>query len=213
MDASVGSAPWLARWDSRAGQRRWLLSSPVVTVGRTSAADVVLLDDPLVSRLHARLEQVGEHWTLVDDGPSRNGTWVRGVHVTSRVWLHDRDDVRVGTTVLVFCAPGQDDEPHTLVGERLPTVAALTPAQRLVVAALCRPYLEGRRYPEGQPYGGGQGVPATNAQIAVELHLSVDAVKTHLRAVAHRFGIDHLPQNEKRLRTAYLAIQLGLSSP
>ena len=66
---------------------------------------------------------------------------------------------------------------------------------------------------EGRPYGGGQGVPATNAQIAVELHLSVDAVKTHLRAVAHRFGIDHLPQNEKRLRTAYLAIQLGLSSP
>jgi DNA-binding NarL/FixJ family response regulator len=59
----------------------------------------------------------------------------------------------------------------------------------------------------------GGAAPATNAQIAAELHLSLDAVKTHLRGVAHRWGIDHLPQNEKRARTAQLAVQLGLVLP
>ena len=53
------------------------------------------------------------------------------------------------------------------------------------------------------------GNAATNAQIAAELCLSVDAVKTHLRGVAHRWGLDHLPQNEKRARTAQLALRLG----
>jgi DNA-binding NarL/FixJ family response regulator len=111
--------------------------------------------------------------------------------------LHDRDTIRVGGTVLTFCAPDERDEPHTLVGEPLPLGAALTPAQRAVVGALCRPLLD------------GGAVPATNAQIAAELCLSVDAVKTHLRGVAHRWGLDHLPQNEKRVRTAQLALRLG----
>lgn len=194
----TATAPWLARWDEGAGQRRWELDRAVVTLGRTPLADVVLADDPMVSRLHARLERVGARWTLVDDGLSRNGTFVRGVRVNGRVWLHDRDDVRVGSTVLVFCAPSEDDEPHTLVGEPVLTAAALTPAQRAVVGALCR------------PYRGGDGAPATNAQIAAELCLSVDAVKSHLRAVGHRLGLDDLPQNEKRLRTARLALRLGL---
>lgn len=197
MDAPT--APWLACWDEAATSRHWPLEGDVVTVGRTAGADVVLADDPMVSRLHARLERVGDRWTLVDDGPSRNGTWVRGSRVTGRVWLHDRDDVRVGSTVLVFCAPAEAAEPPTLLGEPLLAAAALTPAQRTVVAALCR------------PYRGGEGAPATNAQIAAELVLSVDAVKTHLRAVAHRLGLDDLPQNEKRLRTAQLAVRLGLA--
>lgn len=201
MDGGPATVPWLARWDAGAGQRRWQLEGGVVTVGRTTAADIVLEDDPLVSRLHARLERIGERWTLVDDGLSRNGTWVRGARVHGRVWLHDRDDVRIGSTVLVFCAPVEDQEAHTLVGEPLVTKGALTPAQRSVLAALCRPYAVA---------GVAEGVPATNAQIAADLHLSVDAVKTHLRAVGHRLGLDDLAQNDKRLRMAHLALRLGL---
>ena len=169
----------------------------MVTVGRAPSADVVLADDPLVSRVHARLECTGGRWTVVDDGLSRNGTWVCGVRITGRRVLHDRDSIRVGGTVLTFCAPDERDEPHTLVGEPLPLADALTPAQRAVVAALCRPLRD------------GGAVPATNAQIAAQLCLSVDAVKTHLRGVAHRWGLDHLPQNEKRARTAQLALRLG----
>lgn len=192
---------WLSCWDSSAAPRRWTLTGTVLTIGRAPTADVVLADDPLVSRVHARLERTGGRWTVVDDGLSRNGTWVDGVRVAGRRALHDRDSIRVGDTVLVFCAPDEREEPHTLVGEPLPLADALTPAQRAVVSALSRPVL------------AGGAAPAPNAQIAAELHLSIDAVKTHLRGVAHRWGIDHLPQNEKRARTAQLAVQLGLVLP
>lgn len=191
---------WLARWDGVAGQRRWPLTGSVVTVGRSAQADVVVEDDPAVSRVHVRLERIGGRWTLVDDGLSTNGTWVRGRRVTGRVPLHDRDTIRLGSTSLVFCAPDEGDELHTLVGEPLLTPDRLTPAQRAVVGALCRPCRD----------RGAYASPATNAQIAAELCLSVDAVKTHLRAVAHRLGIDDLPQNQKRLRTAELAMRWGL---
>lgn len=193
---------WLSCWAESAVPRRWALGGgAVVTIGRAPTCDVALADDPLVSRVHALLERTAGRWTVVDDGLSRNGTYVDGTRISGRHALHDRDTLRVGRTVLVFCAPDERDEPHTLVGEPLPGRHALTPAQRAVVVALCRPLL------------AGAVVPATNTRIAAELCLSVDAVKTHLRAVAHRWGIDHLPQNEKRARTASLAVQLGLAAP
>src|SRR5919198_533376 len=47
-------------------------------------------------------------------------------------------------------------------------------------------------------------------QIAQELHLSVDAVKSHLRSLFQRFGIEHLPQNQKRSRLVAEALQSGV---
>jgi hypothetical protein len=47
---------------------------------------------------------------------------------------------------------------HTPVSEPLPTSARLTPAQRTVVVALCRPYKDERAY----------ATPSTNQQIAEE---------------------------------------------
>ena len=55
--------------------------------------------------------------------------------------------------------------------------------------------------------------PATNQAIADELHLSVDAVKAHLRGLFQRFGIEHLPQNQKRSRLVAEALQSGIISP
>jgi hypothetical protein len=71
-----------------------------------------------------------------------------------------------------------------------------------VLIALCRPFAG------GDPWAR----PATNKDIAAELYLSVPAVKTHLRALFGRFGIEDLGQNEKRLRLAELALQAGLVS-
>jgi hypothetical protein len=42
------------------------------------------------------------------------------------------------------------------------------------------------------------------------VHLSVDAVKAHLRVVFDRLGLDDLPQNQKRARLAALALVNGL---
>ena len=55
-------------------------------------------------------------------------------------------------------------------------------------------------------------MPARNGEIADELHLSVAAVKSHLRAICRVFGIEDLPQQEKRLRLATLAFTSGIVS-
>jgi pSer/pThr/pTyr-binding forkhead associated (FHA) protein len=194
--------PYLSRWGAQAEQRRWPLHAGVATIGRGPSADVVIDGDLQVSRLHSTLERVAGVWTIVDNGLSRNGTFVNDRRVAGRVQLHDRDEIRVGCTVLMFCAPAEVDGLHTLVSEPLPTSARLTPAQRTVLVALCRPYKDERPY----------ATPSTNQQIADELSLSLDAVKTHLRTLFHKFGIDHLPQNQKRARLVEMALQHGLVS-
>jgi hypothetical protein len=52
--------------------------------------------------------------------------------------------------------------------------------------------------------------PATNPQIAAELFLTVAAVKTHLRSLCRAFGIDELPQQEKRRKLVALALAAGV---
>ena len=172
-----------------------------MTVGRAPGADVVLDDDPLVSRLHFTLELAGGVWTAVDNGLSRNGTFVNERRVSGRLQLEDRDQIRAGRTRLMFCWPGQAVLEHTLVGEPLFAAWRMTAAQHAVLVALCRPYADG-----GSPWS----TPATNHEIAEHLSLSVDAVKTHLRALFHLYGIEQLPQNEKRARLAHLAETSGL---
>jgi pSer/pThr/pTyr-binding forkhead associated (FHA) protein len=189
----------LTCWREGGEQRCWPLVGDFVTVGRSPAADVVL-DDPLVSRVHARLERVAGRWTVVDDGLSRNGTFVSGRRLAGRCTLRDRDQLRVGDSVLVFCAPADTDATRTLVGEPLLNADLLTPAQRAVLAALCRPCT----------VSPGWAPPATNQQIADGLFLSIETVKTHLRTVCHRLGIEHLPQNQKRARLVELCLRHGL---
>jgi DNA-binding NarL/FixJ family response regulator len=78
-------------------------------------------------------------------------------------------------------------------------LADLPPMQRQVLVALARPYKHGE-----------YATPATNQDIAGELHLSVDAVKAHLRSLFQRFGIESLPQNQKRSRLVAEAFQRGM---
>ena len=56
-------------------------------------------------------------------------------------------------------------------------------------------------------------MPASNAQIAEELVLSVSSVKTHLRALYEKFGVDDLAQNQKRLALAARALESGAVTP
>jgi DNA-binding NarL/FixJ family response regulator len=79
---------------------------------------------------------------------------------------------------------------------------ALTESQRRVVVALCRPLAD-----------SAYASPASNRAIADEVHLSVDAVKAHLRILFERFGLDDLPQNAKRARLAALALVNGVVRP
>jgi DNA-binding CsgD family transcriptional regulator len=42
--------------------------------------------------------------------------------------------------------------------------------------------------------------PSTNQEIAEELFLSAEAVKSHLRVLFAKGGLDSVPQSEKRVR-------------
>jgi pSer/pThr/pTyr-binding forkhead associated (FHA) protein len=170
-----------------------------LTVGRGSDADVSLPWDDEASRIHACLERVGRRWTVVDDGLSRNGTFVNGERLGGRRRLHDRDQLRMGRTIVAFRAPDAGDSVETSVPDDLRPVE-LSDMQRRVLLALCRPYAA------GSPFA----TPATNQQIAEELHLSVDGVKSHLRALFAKFAIQRMPQGRKRARLVELAFQSGL---
>jgi hypothetical protein len=170
-----------------------------VTIGRLPGNDVVLGWDEEVSRLHAELEPAGRDWVLVDDGLSRNGTWINGERVAGRRRLVDGDRLCFGETPMVFEAPQQGAALPTTGVATGPADVVLSETQRKVLVALCRPF-------GASPYA----TPATNREIAAQVHLSVDAVKAHLRVLFERFGLDALPQNQKRARLAALALLSGV---
>ncbi|HKO94287.1 MAG TPA: FHA domain-containing protein [Polyangiaceae bacterium] len=70
-------------------------------VGRADSAEIVI-DDPSLSRAHARLSlQNGQ--VIVEDLSSTNGCLLNGVR-TSCAAMHDRDSVKLGSTELRVCA-------------------------------------------------------------------------------------------------------------
>ena len=75
-----------------------------ILVGRAPSADL-RLDDPRVSRLHARIE-IRDDGVYVEDLGSRNGTAVDGEPVTEPRQLSVDDEITVGGAALVFRGVG-----------------------------------------------------------------------------------------------------------
>lgn len=71
-----------------------------VLIGRSAHCNLTI-DDPLVSRNHARLI-IGQDAAFVEDAGSRNGIRVNGRTIVGRVPLHDGSRFRVGTQELVL---------------------------------------------------------------------------------------------------------------
>jgi pSer/pThr/pTyr-binding forkhead associated (FHA) protein len=205
IEAERIGVPFLVFRDGDGEQQIFQLGEELerVTVGRAASTDICIEWDTEVSRLHAELERIGGDWTVSDDGLSRNGTHVNGERVVGRRRLQDADSVRFGRTLATFRQPLASDASETVVAQDVLDRASLSEAQRRVLVALCRPFKESTGYV----------TPATNQQIADELFLSVDAVKTHLRALFSKFGIEDLPQNQKRIRLVELALKSGVVTP
>lgn len=172
------------------------------TIGRHGECDIPLAWDSKVSRVHALLERVGAQWTFVDDGLSRNGSYVDGARVIGRHTLKDGDRLCLGDTVLIYHDPAVRDAASTARESSQLQAVPLSPAQRKILVALCRPVSS-----------SAFSTPATNRQVADEVFLSVDAVKAHLRVLFERFGLDELPQNEKRARLAATVLAAGILAP
>jgi hypothetical protein len=206
IEAERTGAPFL-QWRDGAGEQQILMlpsDRSRITIGRREHSDVALRWDAEVSRAHALLEPVGEEWTLVDDGLSRNGSFVNGGRVHGRHRLHDRDRMCFGNTHVVYREPAeaQGSDSTARASGAAGASVPLTETQRKVLIALCRPVID-----------SSSSIPATNPQIAAEVFLSVDAVKAHLRVLFDRFGLGELPQNEKRTRLVSTVFSSGILAP
>ena len=142
-------------------------------------------------------------WTgrCVDDGLSRNGTYVNGERIHGRRRARRRGQLRHRLHGLDLLdspsgrGPGRDRRSPTATA---PVSRAVGHQRRVLRRAL--PSVQGR---------GRLRQPATNQQIAEELFLSVDAVKTPpagaVREVRHRGAAaepEARPPGRARLRTA-----------
>jgi pSer/pThr/pTyr-binding forkhead associated (FHA) protein len=205
IEAERGGRPFLVLRDG-AGEQRIVIVEAGATelwVGRGEAAGLRIDWDEEVSALHAQVEIVGDECTLLDDGLSRNGSFVGEERVHGRRRLRDGDTLRFGRTRVLFRRPGEEAPESTVVASGIASAATVSPAQRRILLALCRPFKEGSTF----------ATPPTNQAIAAELHLSVDAVKTHMRALFEKLGVEDLPQNQKRVALVERALQSGIVAP
>ena len=201
IEAERRGAPFLVYRAGDGEQTLMELSGHEVTVGRRDDNDLALPWDQEVSRLHAELQRIKGDWTVVDDGLSRNGTFLNGERIRGRHRLRDGDRLCFGETVVVYCAPGESESQSTLVVSNA-TDVELSETQRKILAALCAPLSE-----------SAFATPATNREIAERLFLSVDAVKAHLRVLFERFGLQDLAQNQKRTSLAATVLLNGIIKP
>lgn len=175
----------------RGGRELRALDSERMTVGTLVSNDVVV-DADGVSRVHAVFERFGDTWCVHDLG-SRNGTYVNGERLIGERALHSGDEIVLGRLRLLFHAPAQGKE-TAAISEPPP----LTPRERDVLLALCRPLLTGDAFTE----------PASIRAIAAELVVSEAAVKQHLSRLYFKFDVG-TERERRRVRLANAAVSTG----
>ena len=82
-----------------AGKTNFFLEKPVIDIGRHSSNDLVLAD-PHVSRHHAQLRAIRNHYVIFDVG-STGGLFLNGRRI-SQATLHAGDVIRIGMFNLIF---------------------------------------------------------------------------------------------------------------
>ena len=199
VGGETAEPPSLVYRDEGQRQRVVSLLGERLTVGRERSQDLSLDWDSEVSRLHALLERLGGTWTVVDDQISSNGTFVNGIRVSGRRRLRDQDVIRFGATLVTFrdpTAPTQGTAPSGGWTAAAPVGAA----QRRVLVALCKPLLA----------GAGVAVAPSNREIADELSISIETVRSQMKLLFEILGVPELPPNRKRAELAQRAIAAGI---
>jgi pSer/pThr/pTyr-binding forkhead associated (FHA) protein len=162
-----------------------------VTVGTLESNDVVV-DVEGVSRVHAAFERFGDTWCVRDLG-SRNGTFVNGGRVLGEQALNSGDEILLGRLRLLFRGPARGTETAAIAQP-----PPLTPRERDVLLALCRPLLTGDAFTE----------PASTRAIAAELVVSEAAVKQHLSRLYDKFDVS-AQDERRRVQLANAAVARG----
>ena len=131
-----------------------------------------------------------------------NGTVLEnnGERVSGRRRLRPGDQLTVGVSTLSVC----DGDPTSVAMSTrrvAPPAVRVTPAQRRVLTALCRPLVAGGL------------TPASNHEIAEELVITVETVKSTLSALFERFGLEQYARHEKRAVGQHRALALFSAEP
>lgn len=167
------------------------LDAAVATIGRADSSDIALAD-PTVSRLHAIVERYSSGWSIRDVG-SANGTRVNGERITGERRLLPEDEIGIGSARLFLRLHDIRASTLTLGSEEPPE---LTPTERRVLLALCRPLLEGQTFPE----------PATVRSLSEAFVVSEAAIRQHLLRLYDKFGIQ-TGEGSRRARLANEAMR------
>jgi pSer/pThr/pTyr-binding forkhead associated (FHA) protein len=173
------------------GRELRALDSERLTVG-TLDSNELAVDGDGVSRVHAVLERFGDTWTVRDLG-SRNGTFVNGGRIIGEHALHPGDEILLGRLRLLFHGPARGAETAAIASP-----PPLTPRERDVLLALCRPLLTGDAFTE----------PASTRAIAAELVVSEAAVKQHLSRLYDKFDVS-TQDERRRVQLANAAVARG----
>ena len=204
MQVERAGMPYL-RWRDADGElclRSLSADDGRLTIGRDPDADIAFTSDPEVSRTHAMLDRVGGAWTLLDDGLSRNGSYVNARRVAGRQRLADGDRIVVGVSEVTYHAAARVAGDETVPAGAGVARRPLSETQRKILIALCRPVQRSE-----------SATPATNREIGDEVGLSVDAVKSHLRGLFEIYGLGDLPQNQKRATLVATVLVSGELAP
>ena len=86
--------------------KRVPITSLQTLIGRDATCGV-MIDNPGVSRIHAKVCVEDERFVIYDAGSS-NGMFINGDRMTKRV-LRDGDEIQIGKFVVVFAADGAAD--------------------------------------------------------------------------------------------------------
>ena len=111
--------------------------------------------------------------------------------------MHPGDEIRVGSTLVVYRAEKSSEVLVTEIPERVPS---LTQRERDVLLALFQPAVEGEVFVE----------PASTREIATKLSVSEAAVKQHLAHLYDKFGVHE--GDGRRVRLANEALRRGAIS-
>lgn len=165
------------------GGKRITLDAEEHTVGRAAPNDVVL-NDPLVSRVHAVFIRRGGV-TLLEDLGSHNGTYVNDERLHAVRQLHHADRIAIGSSRVLFEDPTQYADDATEVSDgSLFAGATLTQRQIQVLRLMAR--------------------GLSNKQIGERLFVSERTVKAYASSIFEKLQV------QKRAAAVAAALRLGL---
>jgi DNA-binding NarL/FixJ family response regulator len=183
---------YLEIWGRR-GPQLAPLDADTITIGRGPDNTVPLPWDRTVSALHAVIERYPSGWSVRDLG-STNGTFVNNARLSAEHRLRNGDEIRFGSSRLVFRLRNAPASTVTAAAEPPPRI---TRREQEVLVVLCRPLLGGDMFTEA----------ATVATIAADLVVTEAAVKFHLGNLYDKFDIADGGEGARRSRLANEAIR------